>query len=48
MGKTTFGMNGTTVYPACNISVCKPGKQFCHRKPSDEELHEKVSFISMS
>ena len=24
-------MNGTTVYSAFNISVCKPGKQFCHR-----------------
>ena len=40
-GKAATRINGITKHSAFNLTICKLGKQFCSRKPSDEELNEK-------
>ena len=41
MGKAAAEINFTGAHFACNLPICKPGKQFCCRKPSDDKLHKK-------
>ena len=39
--KAATGTNGNTVYCAFNLSIFKPGKQFCYKKLLDEEFYKK-------